>query len=282
VVAMLAALSIGFAAAFAAQASGGIADNDRAARADAPRLLAALAVPPGATPVSADPSRSKVLGASPSRPATPALVDVHKFWRVPGDPQSALNWIQSHPPSPHHDTTGRTLTSTGGESAWDGYSFSPIPGTLSSRVVIVSAARATGGGTALRADAQVIWVVTRPAWERLPSGIREVTITAHHPGKPASATVTVTRMSKVRKIVALIDALPAFQPGAFACPADFGSSVELDFRHTPGAAPLAIATADGSGCGGVTFRLRGHRGPPLAGGPGLIRRLSSLLRIGFS
>jgi hypothetical protein len=281
VVALLATLSIGSAAALAAQASGGTASNERAARADAPRLLATLAVPPGATPVAADPSRSKVLGAAPSRPATPALVDVHEFWRVPGDPQSALDWIQAHPPSPNHDTTGRTLTRTGAESAWDGYSFSPIPGRLSSRLVLVTAARATGGGTALRADAQVMSVVTRPAWERIPAGIREVMITAHRPGKPASAPVTVTVRNKVRRIVALVDALPRAQPGAVACPNDVGPEVRLAFRHTPGAAPLAIATADGSGCGGVTFRLRGHSGPPLAGGPGLIRRLSSLLRIGL-
>lgn len=278
-VALLATLSIGSAAALAAQASGGTASNERAARHDAPRLLAALAVPPGASPASGDPSRSKVLGASPSRPATPALFDVHAFWRVPGDPQAALNWIQSHPPSPNHDTTGRTLTRTGAESAWDGYSFSPIPGVLSSRAVIVSAARATGGGTALRADAQVMWVVTRPAWERIPAGIREVTITAHRPGKPASAAITVTVGNRVRRIVALVDALPADQPGAVACPNDVGPEVQVAFRHTPGAAPLVSVTADGSGCGGVTFRLRGRRGPPLAGGPGLIRRLSSLLRI---
>jgi hypothetical protein len=209
-------------------------------------------------------------------------VDVHEFWRVPGDPQAALAWIQAHPPAgSNRDMSGESLGSGGEISRWDGYSFAAVAAVLSDRLVLVSAARATGGGTALRADAQVIWVTRRPAWEHLPGGLKVVTLTVRRPGKPASAPRMVTGASMVHKIVALVDALAVVQPGAVACPADVGPLVKLSFRRARSLPPVATAIVDGSGCGGVRFRLRGRSGPTLAGGPRLIRQLSSLLRISF-
>jgi hypothetical protein len=256
------------------------ASNKRAAERDAPQLLAALALPPGASSAVADPSRSSVLGQAPSRPATPNLVDVHKFWRVPGGPQAALAWIQAHPPAGStRDMSGESLGTNREISRWDGYAFAPLAAVLSSRVLLVTAARAAGGGTALRADAQVVWVSTRPAWEHVPGGVKLVTLTVRRPGKPTSAPRTVTGAMRVDKIVALVNALPLMQPGAVACPADVGPLVKLDFRRARGLAPVATAVADRSGCGGVRFRLGGRSGPTLAGSPRVIRLLSSLLRL---
>ena len=45
--------------------------------------------------------------------------------------------------------------------------------------------------------------------------------------------------------------------------------------------PVAVATADGSGCGLVTFTLHGRSAPALIDGPQPLARLESLLRTRF-
>ena len=168
-------------------------------------------------------------------------------------------------------------------TSWAGFGFAPVSGTLSYRELIVAVAQAAGGGTALRADAEVVWVVTRSARERVPAGVTVVTITVRRPlggrGSAKPISLTVTRQRTVRRIVEFVDALPTAQPGTVACPNDVGPMVELDFRARRGAPPVAVAIADGSGCGFVTFAIRGHTEPKLADGPRLIKQLTSLLGI---
>jgi len=40
-----------------------------------------------------------------------------------------------------------------------------------------------------------------------------------------------------------------------------------------------VASADGSGCGVVTLRIRGRTAPALSGAPGLIKALDRLLGV---
>jgi hypothetical protein len=56
------------------------------------------------------------------------------------------------------------------------------------------------------------------------------------------------------RVAGAINALPAAQPGAINCPADFGVTVHLTFRPR-----RAVAVVDPSGCGGVTLTLHGRR-----------------------
>lgn len=253
--------------------------NQQAAQAAASQMLAALQLPTGATEVTTDPSQSSALGSPATSMATPALVDDHAFWRVPGTPASVLSWIQANPPA-----GAKRDESSGGEGtpSWVGFRFPPRSGVLSSRELVIEVASATGGGTALRADAQVVWVVVRSATERIPRAIREITITARRLGKSSSPPVTVSAAGMVRRIVAYVNKLQVAQPGAFHCPADFGPDVKLVFRKLPKATPVAIATADGSGCGSVTLSISGEQEPALTGGPQLIKWLSSLLHTSFS
>lgn len=258
------------------------ASNKRAAQQAAPRLLAALALPPGATAVTADPSRPHVLGGAPTRPLTPRLVDVHGFWRVPGDPQTVLAWIEDHPPTAGmRGVSGASAYSNGASTEWDGYTFKPVPGILYSRTLLVEVAAAAGGATALRADAQVVWYLPRPASERVPAGVRAIAISWRRPVNQASGSVEVTDATKVRQIVRWVDGLATTQVTTLSCPNDTGPSVKLSFERSADSAPLAIVTADGSGCGFVSFGLSGRAQPPLSGGPKLIDRLQSLLHVSF-
>jgi hypothetical protein len=275
--AILVAAAVGLAG-LADEASAGTAANQRAAGISAHALLLTLRLPAGAQPSATDPARSDALARSPSAPATPALVDLHRFWWLPGGLQEVSNWIQHHPP---HGATGNmggaSATPGGTTSQWTGFGFAPRSGVLSERELIVTVAHARGGGTALRADAQVVWVVARPSSERVPGDVRQIIIVVRRPSVPASAPQRVAAAAQIRAIVSLVNLLPLSQPGVVSCPADVGPFVRLRFLPATGSSPLAEVTADGSGCGLVTFSLRGHSEPALAGGPGLIRRLEAIL-----
>ena len=275
-------MALALAALLAAQSALGsnarTAANERHAHTAAARMMAALNLPPGAIPTRVDPLGSALLSRPPAAPATPTLVDRHAFWRVPGRPSAVLAWIEAHPPAgSKHDMSGASARPGGVTATWDGYGFGPLAGILSYRELTVEVAQATSGGTALRADAEVVWVVVRSSAERVPDSVKTIGITSHRLGKPPSATYTVTSSVQVHKIVAFVNRLPLAQPGVRACPADLGPLVQLDFRGAASATPIAIATADGSGCGLVTLRLRGRTEPPLTGGPHLIAWLESVL-----
>ena len=282
---LVAACLAGAAVAFASTASGSAASgsttgNERAARIDAPRLLSSLVLPPGAIPTDVNPAPGSTLNSPAFSAATPARVDVHGFWRVPGSPTDAIDWIEAHPPPGSTGVFGTGVSALHGVPyAWSvAFSFATVPNVLLSRTVGVVATAGSGGGTGLRADAEVVWSVSRPRWERIPTGVRLVTIVDHRVGhRAASAPRTVTGRRKVGRIVALIDGLPRVQPGFLSCPADRGPLVDLTFRTSAGAPPVAVASADGGGCGVVTLRIRGRMAPALSGGPGVVKALDRLL-----
>jgi len=146
----------------------------------------------------------------------------------------------------------------------------------------VSVTAARGGGTALRVDAQVVWIVPRPSTEAVPRGVRFVTATGRSvdilTGRvTTTGPVDVTEPGKVARIVSLVNELPLAQPGPIACPLDTGAGAVLKFYDRQGGPVVAQADAGESGCGLISFWLRGKVEPPLSGGPGLIEHLNRLL-----
>lgn len=119
-------------------------------------LIGYLALPAGATATGSDPSRDALL-AKPGSSA-PDSVDLHRFWRVPGEPASTITWFETHPPA------GAKLEETGSDVRFlPGGRNEPVrwhvgflfPAT--GRRLLVEDAAAAGAGTAVRADAQVPW-----------------------------------------------------------------------------------------------------------------------------
>ncbi|MGI8412686.1 MAG: hypothetical protein ACR2QA_09365 [Solirubrobacteraceae bacterium] len=259
------------------------AANARAARADARHLLARLVLPAGARRSALDPAPDRLLAHPFSHPRTPVLVDRHAFFRVPGTPGNVLAWIVAHRPA------GSTLSGRGmviidaamyrgGGSSSVTFSFPAVRGVLASRAVLVEVTDSGRGDTALRADAEVVWFVPRPASERIPRGVRSVTITMPVAGRGPGArglARTITAPAKIRRIVALVDRLAPRQPGLYTCPAA-GSSVGLIFRGHQRGTPLARANAEAGGCDGVVLRIRGRPAPPLIGARKLIAALGAL------
>jgi hypothetical protein len=262
------------------------ASNRRAARTDARRLLSMVSLPAGAVGARSDPAVHGLLNSASESMAGTALVDRHRFWRVSGDPSTVLSWVQAH--RPRGSTTTGTSSSSGptGDSEGVAFSFPANAKVILSELLVVSVARARGGGTAVRADAQVAWVRPRLSTERVPAGVSVITVTDTrlnpHTGKSSTSTpIVVTDAGNVQRITALVDALPLDQLGLVPCPVDFGPDLDIKFYAQQGGPVLAEAVADGSGCGIVSFSVGGKSEPALTGGPGLIQQLEKLLGTTF-
>jgi hypothetical protein len=248
--------------------------------AGAAAILASFAVPPGARRLSGPPDvAGGVLKGPTVPPATPDLVDDASWWQAPGSPQAVLGWEKAHLPRQFSAAGNDTLYGSG-TGAWsDTFSLPAVPGVLNSRQLIVEVVSAGGGQTVIRADAQVTWLPAKPATESVPSTARVVTITPI-PGLGVAsrppASVTLSDAAAVRRIAALVDALPVSPPGAYSCPMDTGKGLRLTFRATPGGPAVATVTAGLDGCGGVSLTVAGKSQPGLSGGPGLAAQVLAI------
>jgi hypothetical protein len=249
------------------------ADSPRQqAAADAARIIASFPQPPGAQRTGLIASLTAP-GEGPA--ATPDVATATRWWRAPGRPQAVLAWIRAHAP------VGFTLGGTGSGSyepgptasviqSWtDQFELPPVPGVLTQRWLVVLVA-ADGDQTAIRADAQVVWLPARPAAERIPADARVVTITpvfglqAVKRFERLDPAVTVTNPAKVTAIAAVIDELTLFPPGTFSCPADFGAYMTLTFRTSRDGPAVARLTAAYGACRTVSVSIGGRSMPTLS------------------
>lgn len=246
-------------------------------------MLAALPLPSGSSESSTNPAEGGSALASPGfgPPATPDVMDEHAWWIVPVAPAETVAYIYEHlPPC----TTRPTYIP---EKMISGFTWPGNPGTL-----VVWAVGLANGSTALRVDAQVGWIIPRPASERIPSGARLLKISGHEAGgkrfkriKSERAAVLgrlpshLTSTVQIEKIVALLNGLRVHQPGERRCPIAPAGSVQLTFYTNPSAPPLAIANIHTEGCGGVSLTINGIAQPGLEGGWYLVEEISRILEI---
>ncbi len=246
-------------------------------------MLAELTLPPGSSESSTDPAEGGSALASPGfgPPANPNAVDDHAWWIVPLTPAETVAYIYAHLPS----CTTRPLP----EHTISGFTWPGNPGTL-----VIWAVPLADGSTALRADAQVVWIIPRPASERIPSGAHLLKISIHEAGdkrigivkiRSERATVLrrlpshVTSIAQINKVTALLNELRVHQPGIRHCPIAPPGSVQLTFYTHPSAPPLAIADIHTEGCGGVSLTINGIAQPGLEGGWYLVEEISRILQI---
>lgn len=258
------------------------------AHALAARLLSETVLPPGAVPSMTDPSQGSLPRPIwPSNtPATPDVIDLHGFWRVPGEPRSVTAWIHTHSPAGLHAFEAQY----GPANVTDAVSyvgfFLPLKlpaidaaaDDAPDAWLMVETTDAAGGGTAVRADAQVVWLKPRPATERIPAGVKQVTVTVRRSPQKSRSTLTLTTPAQIRAVIGFVNQLPLLQPDVVACghfPKE--PKVDLTFWGSAGSEPLAAAVADDYGCDVVTFQIRGRAEPTLTGGITLAKQLESLL-----
>jgi hypothetical protein len=262
----------------------------RRARADATTLLGRVRLPAGAEQLSSEPDGDRGMLSRPvSRPAIMGtLVDEHTWWRVPGSAASALDYLQAHPPRGGRLTeSGSQGTEQGVASGYDGFVWPPVDRLLGSRELLVQVTNLAGGGTGVRVDAQVQWIIPRPVSERIPRGVHEIDVARAVPGDAPSLEVKVVSKREIRALVAMVDALGIIQPGAYSCPLQQGDApvVTFTFRASDegtvlaSAGELASAREPTTSCDPMTFSIRGHPQTPLLGGAAVVGKAGRLLRV---
>jgi len=259
-----------------------------AAQRDAQQLLRVAILPPGAVRLSAEPGGDGELLREPSTDAGfPHSTDRHSWWRVPARLDWVLAFIKAHRPRGGHWSGTLAVGGPGGpRNGALSFSFPAVQGVISMRWLTFDAVALPDGSTGVRVDAQDVWIVARPASEKVPAGVHEIDVMSALPGKPPLIARSVTSAANVRRIVALLDAMEIVQPGVgYSCPAfpDDHPVVTFDFRATAGRRLLARATltdADvASGpCNAVNFSISGHRQTPLIGGD-LVKQTERLLHV---
>lgn len=266
-----------------AAAAGGSAESNRArAQAEAARLLTLVNVPPGTAGSLAEPAGDQgTLGQPTYDEATPNLVDAHAWWTTSASPAAVLAAAGSHLPPGARWSGGGSLSGPPGtvDAVSKTWSLPPVPGVLTERVLGVTAATLPNGVTGVRTDGEAVWLTPRPAWERIPAGVRSVTVTAR--GTDAggrlgavSAPLTLTG-GRVRRLAGFVDRLSLVQPGVRSCPAGFEEWVRLRFAG-PGGRTLARATEQPTGCAYVALTIGSRRGPPLTDYPSVTDELVRL------
>ncbi len=257
-----------------------VASNRALAASVARGLLRRAILPAGARQVSSDPGVGPWLSRASGLPATTLVVDVHRFWKVPGDPQTVIDYLRSHGPA------GLTASSTStgglhGKTAYWGVVFSgrPIQGRVSEPELSLGVTAASGGASAVRADAIAIWVIPRPASDAVPAGVRSVGVFVDRYGGAAFPADSVTARRSVARLVNWADSRQLSQPGdATACP-EIGAStrvIDLRFRAKGGGGATPLARLVEDACGGLQFFIRGHRETGLEEGTSLTAMLWQL------
>lgn len=131
------------------------------------------------------------------------------------------------------------------------------------RALTIKLAAAEGGGTALRADAQVVWTPPVAPREHIPSGVRSVLVNARDPEHHVSFKRVVRDRATVRRLVALVEHTKLAPPligNERLCPLDTGraSVVALSFRGRAHQRPLARLKINENGCSYVELRVHGQ------------------------
>lgn len=230
--------------------------HQRQAQADAAAILAGFVVPPGGRKLPGPPTgQAKELKRISGSSGSPNWIDKTGFWQVKGDPQQVLAWTASHVGRSHLGGGLQTSLPVPGqpETIWQrDYLFPPVPGVEDSRELTVETADAGHGQTAIRVDAQVTWLPARTASEMVPAAATTVTLSVvpddgtsnRKPPQP----VTITSPAVVRRISAMVNALPVFPPGPRECGFGRGDDLVLVFQAARPGRTLATAYINGGGC----------------------------------
>lgn len=227
------------------------------AEADAAAILAAFVVPPGARKLPGPPTgQASQLKDTAGSPASPNLIDKAGFWQVKGDPRQVLAWTAGHVGRSHTDGGLVTSLPVPGrpETVWErDYALPPVPGVEDTRQLAVEVADAGGGQAAIRVDAQVTWLPARQVSQMVPAAATAVTLSMipdPRLSKKPPQSAAGTSPAAVRRITAMVNALPVFPPGQRECGLGMGEveALVLTFLSAPRGRVLATAYLSTEGC----------------------------------
>jgi hypothetical protein len=258
----------------------------RAAVAAADALLNGVVLPADARPQASEPSGD----AHPLELFFYAAeVDRHAFWTTGAAPAAVIASVGAHLPPGARSTGSGSSSGNGSSGVFVSYALPIVdPSALGPRALIIDAVTLPGGITGVRVDAVVRYLAPRLPSQRIPHAARLLDIRTAF-GSRVLRSLTVTRISQVRRIAAVVDTLP-FAGGlkGIALPCPFipaAPIVTFTFRAAATRPALAAVTeaadtpAGASPCTLTTLTIRGRRDPPLLEGGVLLHRAGAILGV---
>jgi hypothetical protein len=243
--------------------SGPAAGSRAEALALARAMLGRLVLPPGARPI-----RPSVLPARLRQPPVTIgpfrgvhYVDLHRVFAVRRQRPAGLRFLRAHVPSgmcPAGNGEYCPAIITPGTVS---YTPGAVPPGVAGADLFVTADGRAGGGSLLRADAEVVWFPPRTAAEHLdPATFRAVTISGFPAGQRPAVTRRFTSAQVIAGLVGILNNLPA-SPGPSLCPVP-ATLYRLAFRPSVHGRASAIVIA--GGCDGDSVKVNGIPQPALS------------------
>jgi hypothetical protein len=240
-------------------AGSGAIRQKEAAREDMQQRLDAFVPPPEAKVVDSVPGLEGPSGETLS----PNFLDIGRVWVTPESVAQVRSWVEAHVP-PNAGPIGTGYSGSRGDITWDYDYFLPeLKGVARERQLEVSVT-AHGAGSALRADAQAVWVEQRPTEEKIPpiARVLEIERTHEHGGRE-KATV---RGARAIQLARLINGFGIIQPGTSSCTQPGQQAeIELTFHRHADTGALAEARFPWpmSNCDFLELKIGGKRRPGL-------------------
>jgi hypothetical protein len=260
-----------------------IAAREAAARREAAALLALLRLPAGSMPSTAEPPGDGgylARGVFASEAGLNAA-DEHAWWTFPGTPGQALAYVHEHLPAGARWWEGRYAPQAVPAREFAVLKRPDLGGVLGERVLTLRVAQLASSETALRADAEVLWLA--PPFV-VAHDVTLLRVTAHlvGPFHRIVRSAALRSASAIASIARLIDGGPQIRPSFLPkrCPPAFGT-VLLDFHRRATMPPLAVARVTAGGCAELTLEAPGRLPVTRHTPPRLLRELEPLLGVAF-
>jgi hypothetical protein len=172
----------------------------------AEQLAAGVQLPTGAVALPTAPTQA--FAVAPNSPGSQNLIDVGRFYTVPGTIESVLAYVKAYPPA--GTFAQATSTSSGDDGVeMQGIMFSRVATADYDAPVVWVEAMKLGAGVAVRVDAELVWRTLRTAVENLPADISKATACYGDLDCPG----TVLGAQDARELAAFFNSLDTLVPG---------------------------------------------------------------------
>jgi hypothetical protein len=209
-------------------------------------------LPAGASSLPTAPSQ--VLAEPVNSPGRQNLVDVVRFFIVPGTIDSVLAFVTAHPPKGMFGN-GTESSGVDGVTVEQGVTFSALATHDYGKPAVDVVATKIGTGVAVRIDADLVWRPLRTAAEQVP--VDAPATECRFTTTICAAGLVVADQATARELATFFNSLDPRPPGDEYCPA-VTSYTKIEFATTHGS--LAF---DPSSCAGVVVSAGGVRQPTL-------------------
>lgn len=198
------------------------------AEAELTTLLDSVRVPSTAVPATTAPGA--FLAQAPVSESSPNLLTRTLFWRINMSFADTLAWIDAHTP-------GRLASGMGGQSGGPGVPMNrslgfAAPSTTAYDGATIELDLAVIGAsvTGLRADAEVVWLPSKPADELVPAGTAVTLVAINHFGSSDATTLRTRNLDSTDggAVITDVNALLPSDGGARGCGLDTGYRVQIE------------------------------------------------------